>query len=461
MENEVTTLLKTLRAYALEKNLQAVIMYHEEDSYLMRLANSAISLNTNEHLVRLEFYAYDGRCQANYDMIADPQDVQGMRRGIDTLAEMLPHAEPLSYTPTFPIYQADVVDENAYDPALAALTNAERLEYFKIVAGDLESDDLKLSGIFANGTTTTAQISTAGEFIQFFRSTDAQITAVISSETQKWEVNAEQSAQKKSDLDPQALHENLALLVRLYQESEAVQLPLGKYRVVFGPAAIGEVMEILTSYATDGGAFKRGYSFLHEEDLGKQVLSEKITVVDDPRASDVFGQSADAAGLPRKPFTLFDKGKFNSFTWNQDSADEFGQTPTGHTVPHLSIVVHEGDWAIGSLRELVDLPRGEDILYVPYIHYMNMVNPSQGLITGTSRFGALLLKADGSVQVPYNVRLTQKLTDFFGEGVEWLSDTPVVYNLSSSYGQRNPTAIKIPSFICVRDIEISHSNSSY
>ena len=28
--------------------------YHEEDSYLMRFANSAISLNTNEHLIRLE-----------------------------------------------------------------------------------------------------------------------------------------------------------------------------------------------------------------------------------------------------------------------------------------------------------------------------------------------------------------------------------------------------------------------
>src|SRR5690606_40213485 len=60
-----------------------------------------------------------------------------------------------------------------------------------------------------------------------------------------------------------------------------------------------------------------------------------------------------------------------------------------------------------------------------YIHYMNVVNPTQGMITGSSRFGALFLKKDGSVQVPYNVRLTQKFYDFFGERVQWMSQKQV------------------------------------
>jgi hypothetical protein len=45
--------------------LQAAIFYHEEDSYLMRFANSAISLNTNEHLVRLEITVYEGKKRAH------------------------------------------------------------------------------------------------------------------------------------------------------------------------------------------------------------------------------------------------------------------------------------------------------------------------------------------------------------------------------------------------------------
>src|SRR5690606_41676660 len=94
-----------------------------------------------------------------------------------------------------------------------------------------------------------------------------------------------------------------------------------------------------------------------------------------------------------------------------------------------------------------------------YIHYMNVVNPTQGMITGSSRFGALFLKKDGSVQVPYNVRLTQKFYDFFGERVQWMSQKQVAYNVSSSYGRRDPTALKIPRFVCVKGIEISHSRS--
>jgi hypothetical protein len=92
---------------------------------------------------------------------------------------------------------------------------------------------------------------------------------------------------------------------------------------------------------------------------------------------------------------------------------------------------------------------------------MNIVNPSRGIITGSSRFGALLLKKDGSVAVPYNVRLTQSLLDIFGDRVAWLSRKEVAYNTSSSYGARNPTAIVVPAFMRVNSLEISHSNSSY
>jgi len=61
MSNQVIDLLQKLRQSAINRGLQALISYHEEDSYLMRFANSAISLNTNEHLISLDFIAFDGR----------------------------------------------------------------------------------------------------------------------------------------------------------------------------------------------------------------------------------------------------------------------------------------------------------------------------------------------------------------------------------------------------------------
>ena len=461
MSNQVIDLLKKLRQAALDKGLRALISYHEEDSYLMRFANLAISLNTNEHLISLDYIAYDGRRRSSYSMIVDPSDLTGMEKGLDILAEMLPHAQPLSYDPTFPVYEKDVVDERSFDPGLAVLTNEERLAYFNTLAAGLESDDVKLSGFFSSGTTTIGQISTANEHTQYSRSSDAQVTAALSSESLKWEVNAEQSAQKKCDLDAEGLHADLALLLKHYHEDEAVQLPTGKYTVVFGPAATAELTNIMAYYGMTGGALMQGYSFLKEEDQGKLVFSEQIHLADDPREVETYAQSADRFGLERKPFPLISEGRFHAFMWDQDSADEFGKTPTGHDVSHGSLVMGGGNKPVATLKDLIELARDEDILYVPYIHYMNVVNPTQGMVTGSSRFGALYLKKDGSVQVPYNVRLTQKFSDFFGERVQWLSEEQVAYNVSSSYGRRDPTALKVPRFICVKEIEISHSNPSY
>ncbi len=461
MKSKVTTLLKTLRAYAIEKGIRLAIDFHQEDSYLMRFANSAISLNTNEKLTRLDLTAYDGRKRAEFSMIADPNDVESIKRSIDTVGEMVKHAAPLNYDPTFPVYEQEINDDRAYCPNLARLSNEERLDYFNTAAGDLETDDLKLSGNFADGTTINAQISTETEHVQYFISTDAQILVVLSSLSLKWEVNAEQSAQRKRDLDPQAMHEQLALLVKCYQEGEAVQLPVGKYKVVFGPAAVGEVMDMMVNYAMDGAMFKYGYSFLSPEDIGKKLFNERLTLVDNPNRAEVFGQMADFTGKLREPFNFVEAGVFKGFSWGQDAADEYGETATGHSVPHLSVVMSKGDKKVCSLTELLAMPREEDILYIPYIHYMNMVNPSAGMLTGSSRFGALYLKADGTVQVPYNVRLTQKFTDFFGDRIEWMSSCESVYNTSSTYSRRNPRALAIPKYICVKDIEISHSNPSY
>ena len=122
MEKATIALLKDLRTYALNKGLTAVIRYHAERSHLMRFANSAISLNTSEDLTRFEIYVYDGRRRANYSLIADPSNLEALHRGIDTAAEMVRHAQALSYEPSVAEYKEDVVDTRAYDPALAALT---------------------------------------------------------------------------------------------------------------------------------------------------------------------------------------------------------------------------------------------------------------------------------------------------------------------------------------------------
>ena len=461
MKDKILDTLRTLRQYALDKGYQVAIYYHEEDSYLMRFANSAISLNTNEHLIRLETTAYEGQKRASYELITDLGKLDEMKASIDTAAEMVGHAMPLTYQPTIPTLSASFIDESGYDPALAQLSNEERLDFFNQAAAGLETGDLKLSGIFSNGANTLAQINTKSEHVQYFKTSDAQVTVVLSHETLKWEVIAEQSAGQKSELDSGALNIDLAYLVERYQNDEPQQIPLGSYDIVFGPAATADMVRFMNWIGFNGGLMKRGMSFLNEEKVGQKVFSEKFSLTDDPTRMETFPFKQDFMGIDRKPYPLFQAGVFQGFTWFQDDADEFGAEATGHTVMHNSLSLAPGDQEVSSLRELVEGPRENDILYIPFLHYMNFVNPSQGLVTGTSRFGALLLKKDGSVVVPYNVRLTQSLLDIFGDKIAWLSKKTVPYNASMSYGARNPTAVIVPIFMRVDDLEISHSNDSY
>ncbi len=461
MKDQILQTLHDLRAYALLKGVEAMFFYHEEDSYLMRFANSAISLNTNEHLIRLEITAYEGRKRASYELITDLNKLGEMKQGLDIAAEMVKHAQPLSYQPTLPLYPASFADESGFDSTLAALSNEERLAFFNEAVAGLETDEIKLSGIFSNGSNITAQIDTRSEHTQYFRTSDAQVNIVLAHSLLKWEITAEQSAYRKADLNPQSLRRDLAFLRERYQNDSPEQIPLGKYDIVFGATAIGDLLSIMNWVGFSGGALKRGYSFLTEDQLGKKIFSDQFNLTDDPTRLETFPYQRDIMGLDRGPFPVFEQGVFKSFTWFQDDADEFGVAPTGHTVMHKSLVISGGEMEVSTLEELVNLPRENDLLYIPFLHYMNLVNPSKGLVTASSRFGALLLKKDGSVVVPYNVRVTQSLLDIFGEKVAWLAKNQVVNNTSSSYGARNPTAVIVPAFMRVNDLEISHSNTSY
>jgi predicted Zn-dependent protease len=465
-KDQILDRLQTLRQYALQKmnahGIQIGLHYHEEDSYLMRFANSAISLNTNEHLIRLDIIAIEGRKRASFELITDLSKLNEIKQGIDTTVELVNLVQPLNYQPTIPVYSDSFADESSYDPALALISNEERLSHFNQAVSGLETDELKPSGIFSSGSTTSAMIYTTSEHTQFFRLSDTQVTTVLTHNKLKWEVIAAGSAQRKADLDARNLNRDLATLINHYQQDTPQQIPLGSYDIVFGPAAIASMVSMMNWIGFNGGLMKRGYSFLNEAHVGQKVFSEQFNLSDDPTQRQTFPYKRDFYGLSRETFPIFERGVFQGFIWTQDEADEFNAQPSGHTVDHKSLILAGGEQdKPATLQELIALPRERDLLYIPYLHYMNVVNPSKGIITASSRFGALLLRQDGVVSIPYNVRLTLSLLEIFGKKVAWLARQTVAYNTSMSYGKRNPTALIVPAFMRVNDLEISHSNDSY
>ncbi len=459
--NQIISKLRTLRDYAIAQGAKAHLEWKAEDSHLVRYANSAISLNTNERLTVLEVTVFDDHKIASSVLIVDENDLDTMKATVDKAIGMLAFASPLSYQPSIPVIEKTTIYEEVYDPEIEALSSEEVVAFVNEATKGLETDDILLSGNFSYGVATTASISTETPEVVFTRKTDVGITLVLASDQRKWEVNAEQFVSHKRDLDAKALHDRLSWLVELYTTMPEGRLPEGPYRVVLGPAATAEYLSFLGWVGYSAGSMKRGYSMFKEDDIGKKVMSDRFTLIEDPSMLETFPSPVDSFGREREKRAIYDNGVLTGFIWEQQSADEFGGTPTGHDVPNLSLVLAGGDVDAALIQEFAKLPRDCDILYVPYLHYANIVNPTEGLVTGVSRFGALYLKQDGSIMLPYNVRFTERLDEIFGEKLTWLSKELVPYGSSSSYYGRAPYAHLVPALACFDGVQVEISNESF
>lgn len=453
--------LSRLREYALARGAQATFSWQREDSRLVRYANSAISLNTTEDVTRLSVTAFEARRSVSINAVIDPYDVPAMLRIVDRAIETLPHASEIHYSRTIPCLSEDTYTDANFDPELAEIDGAEITAFVERATRGLETDDIMLSGNFTTGVSERAEMSTASPHINYRRSTDAGITLVLSSLKDKWEINAEQFVWRKADLDPESIYERLAWMREQYLTRPGVRLPLGRYNIVLGNAALSEYANFLSYLSASGRMEKLGYSMLSGDDIGKQVLSPLCTLVEDPALLATFPVPVDSHGRRRERRAIFNRGVFTGFIREQSEADEYGDTPTGHDVDQLSLALMPGDRDIRTIQEFASLPRDRDILYIPYLHYVGIVNPSAGLITGTSRFGALYLKRNGGIELPYNVRLTLSLKDLFGKHLSWLSAHSEPYGSSSSYSARNPGSILVPVLGGFEDVEIEISNESF
>ena len=86
-----------------------------------------------------------------------------------------------------------------------------------------------------------------------------------------------------------------------YQDDAPQQVPLGKYDIVFGSAAIADMLNFMNYIGFNGGSMKRGFSFLAEDKVGQKVFSDKFTLVDDPTRLETFPFKRDFTGMRRTP----------------------------------------------------------------------------------------------------------------------------------------------------------------
>ena len=110
-----------------------------------------------------------------------------------------------------------------------------------------------------------------------------------------------------------------------------------------------------------------------------------------------------------------------------------------------ALLLEGGD--AGSLDALVAAV--DDGIYITRVHYLGIVHPREGVLTGTTRDGTFRIR-EGKVAEPLvNLRFTVAMPELLADVPALTRDVALV-NQSDFYGERYPVAALVPAIATAR-----------
>lgn len=195
------------------------------------------------------------------------------------------------------------------------------------------------------------------------------------------------------------------------------------YEVVLEPMAVNDLVSYL---AYLGGNLKHHLDGLspYQDQVGKQVASNQVTLIDDPDHLCVQALPFDFEGYQRFKMVFIDHGILKNLANDTFTASKMGQAPTGHSFGYkgeggmpLNIVMEAGESTLDTMISKVK--KG---LLVSRFHYMNAVDPRQGSMTALTRDGLFLIE-EGQVTKPVkNLRFTDTFNAIFNQVLDLSSE---------------------------------------
>jgi PmbA protein len=435
----VKTLELAERALQAAEGDEAEALVHAEHSGVARFASSEVHQPTliDNKGVRLRIVR-DGKVGSAYtNRVADEGLAELARRA----GEVADSARP---DPLFPglAPPADLPAVDGYDEETAALGADDQARL--AAAAIAGAGDFGLYGYLTSGVTELAVASTTG-VRNHQAMTDAVCLCLAAVEGKSgWAVR---TSSRVSDLTPAEPAEEAA--AKAARTGGAEQIEPGPYRAVLEPYAVAELLSWFGYDSFSGLGFIEERSFLNGR-LGEKAMDDKVSISDDALDEDGLPKAFDFEGVPKQRVQLVEDGVLKGVVWDRETAahaDE-GVESTGHAPPDAWKYLGPQPFALsmkggeaGSYDELAELVG--DGIYVTRLHYLSIVQPREGVLTGMTKDGTFRIR-DGKVAEPLvNLRFTVALPDVLAD-VPGLTRDPMLVNLNELYDDRYPFAARVP-----------------
>lgn len=211
----------------------------------------------------------------------------------------------------------------------------------------------------------------------------------------------------------------------------------GKYRAFLAPAALRELLDMMSWGGFGYKSQQTGESPLLKLFKGEARLHNSVTIHEDTASGNAppFSNS----GFIKPPcVTLIKDGAYHQSLVGPRSAREYGLPVTGSEHPE-SLRMEGGTLDTGAvLREL------HSGLYINQLWYCNFSNRAECQITGMTRFACFWVE-NGELQAPVEaMRFDDSIYRILGSELLGLTRETSTLIDSSSYGERSTTSYQLP-----------------
>ena len=368
-------------------------------------------------------------------------DDEGLRAAARRAADAAAHAPPDPGFAGLPRPET-VPDVAGFDEETASLTAEEQA---RAAGRAIEAvPEIGLFGYFTSGVTETAVASSLGLAVSQAM-TDVSALSIAAGERESG--FAEATAWKASDVDVAAVARTAA--EKAERTRGAAEIEPRTYRAVLEPYAFSELLWYFGYTSLSALALLEGRSYLSGR-LGEQLFHPSFTLADDALDPRGLPKAFDFEGVPKRRVTLVEKGVAKDVVWDRRTAKQAGgeRASTGHALAPpaqgygpmaFNLSVAPGD---ASLEELVE--RVGDGLYVTRLHYLSVVDPREGIITGMTRDGTFRVEGGRVTKPLVNLRFTFSFPKLL-EGLLGLSRDVTLVNRADFYDERYPFGTLVPA----------------
>ena len=330
---------------------------------------------------------------------------------------------------------------NGFSRETLKLTPLEKVSAIQEIIRQCRPKKLTAAGLFSHGVQVTGIANSRGLFAFHTQTLASFSITIMGQDSSGWAEGTHWDIQK---ISPSLLA--AAAIEKEQKGRKPKAISPGRYTVLLEPAASAEILLFMMWDGLGALPYLEGRSFLSGK-MGEKVVSEAITLMDDPYHAQTIGLPFDYEGMPRQQVTLIEDGMGRRVVHDRNTARAAGETSTGHALPQpntsgplpLHLVMRKGDKSLCQM--IAETDRG---LLISRFHYTNLIDPIPLSITGMTRDGTFLIEK-GRIKYPVkNLRFTESIIGALSR-VEAVGDETVYASSFWGAGVVAP-ALKIRDF---------------